>query len=102
MDGGIAGRERPARGNGFRRCAPRTAAAQRGNALDGRALLTVEPRCVGASRGRASADRPGSISFRLRVTSEQPGENEPATSDTIEWHGRNRDAEGVAGQLTFA
>ena len=51
---------------------------------------------------RLSADRPGSISFTLMLTSGQPGAGDPATDDGIGWHGRNRAAEGIEGRLTFA
>ena len=51
---------------------------------------------------RLSADRPGSITFALSLTSEQPGAADPATADTVGWHGHNRDAEGIAGRLSFA
>src|SRR4051794_30940730 len=51
---------------------------------------------------RLSADRPGSIGFTLMLTSGQPGVCDPATDDGVEWHGRNRAAEGIEGQLTFA
>jgi alpha-L-fucosidase 2 len=51
---------------------------------------------------RLTANRPASISFRLSVTSEQPGAADPAGANTIGWHGRNRDAEGIAGRLGFA
>jgi alpha-L-fucosidase 2 len=50
---------------------------------------------------RLSADRPGKITFALSLTSEQPGESDPATKDAIGWHGHNRDAEGIRGGLTL-
>ena len=51
---------------------------------------------------RLTADRPGSVSFTLSLTSEQRGEPMAAAGRTIAWQGKNRDSEGIAGQLTFA
>src|SRR5581483_825406 len=51
---------------------------------------------------RLLADRPGQVTFTLSLASDQPGSADRATADTIGWRGRNRDAEGIAGRLTFA
>ena len=51
---------------------------------------------------RLTADRPGSVSFTLSLTSEQRGGRAVAEGSTIAWRGRNRDSEGIAGRLTFA
>ena len=51
---------------------------------------------------RLTADRPGSVSFTLSLTSEQPGGPAVAEGSTIAWRGKNRDSEGIAGRLTFA
>ena len=51
---------------------------------------------------RLTADRPGSVSFTLSLTSEQPGGPVAVEGSTIAWRGKNRDSEGIAGRLTFA
>jgi alpha-L-fucosidase 2 len=51
---------------------------------------------------RLTANRPGSVSFTLSLTSEQPGGSVVADGSTITWRGRNRDSEGIAGRLAFA
>lgn len=48
-----------------------------------------------------TADRPGSITVDLSLTSEQPGAAEPATADSLVRRGTNRSAEGVEGRLRF-
>ena len=50
---------------------------------------------------RLIADRPGSVSFTLSLTSEQWGGRAVAEGSRIAWRGRNRDSEGIAGRLTF-
>jgi alpha-L-fucosidase 2 len=50
---------------------------------------------------RLTADRPGSVSFTLSLTSEQPGAAEPVAASTVGWRGENRKSEGVAGQLSL-
>lgn len=50
---------------------------------------------------RLIADRPGSVSFTLSLTSELRGGPIAATGRTIAWHGKNRDSEGIAGQIAF-
>jgi alpha-L-fucosidase 2 len=51
---------------------------------------------------RLSADRPGRLSFVLSLNSVLPGAADEAAQATVGWHGRNREAEGIAGKLTFA
>jgi alpha-L-fucosidase 2 len=50
---------------------------------------------------RLTADRPGSVEFAVGLTSEQPGAL-IVNGHALEWRGRNRDAEGIAGRLSFA
>ena len=49
-----------------------------------------------------TADRPGSVSFTLSLTSEQRGRPAKAEGSTIAWRGKNRDSEGIAGRLSLA
>ncbi|HTM78959.1 MAG TPA: glycoside hydrolase family 95 protein [Devosia sp.] len=50
---------------------------------------------------RLTASQPGSLNFIMALTSEQPGALEPEATDTLSWHGHNRDAEGIQGRLSF-
>lgn len=51
---------------------------------------------------RMAADRPGSVSFAVSLTSPQAGAAEPARDGELLWRGRNGPAEGIPGGLTFA
>lgn len=48
-----------------------------------------------------TADRPGSISVNVSLTSEQPGVADPARADRLCWRGTNRSAHGIEGRLRF-
>ena len=50
---------------------------------------------------RLGCDRPGGLDVQLALTSEQPGAGGQAGASALEWHGRNRAAEGIAGRLDF-
>ena len=49
-----------------------------------------------------SADRPGALSFRLGLTSEQAGKLIAPDARSLRFTGRNASAQGIAGRLTFA
>ena len=51
---------------------------------------------------RLAADKPGALSFALSLTSEQPGAVAMKAPGHLRFAGTNRDAEGIAGRLSFA